>query len=326
VLHECIHSASLAISARRSSLEEATRPSLLSPHHQWTEQNSLEERQQQCSQSIREGEIGMYHYPKIPESKLHSKGEMYFESMDITGSSEGTAANPKFSLLKHWKEMELPKLDAAAQKIQTTTGKCVVICYQWDRARPHVNKCLVEWIQDKFDKRGWILIPQPPNSKDVTAEQGLINGSYVFEGEQLWQYVKRVWEKMKLSTIARTAEGIVNAIVKCKGNDNFAKDQKGLHCGIHKMCIPYYESEKQEQPSGVEVFESNDPVDARSLKYKTPDVSGYSSEDITKLLSHQELEVIMDDSPTDCPEWQQYSVAHLEGSVPSSKIIRDKVK
>jgi hypothetical protein len=152
-------------------------------------------------------------------------------------------------------------------------------------------------------------------SKDVTAEQGLMNGSYVLEGEQLWQYVKRVWEKMKLSTTAQTYAGnhqIVNAIVKCKGNDNFAKDQKGLHCGICKIYIPYYESENQEQPSGMKVFESNDPVDARSLKYEMPDVFGYSCEDIAKLLSQQELEVIMDDLPTDCPEWQQYSIAHLE--------------
>jgi len=151
-------------------------------------------------------------------------------------------------------------------------------------------------------------------SKDVTAEQGLMNGSYVLEGEQLWQYIKRVWETMKLTTIARTYAGhhqIVNAIVKCKGKDDFAKDHKGLHCGSRKMYVPYYESENQEQPSGVEVFESCDPVDARNLKYETPDVSGHSSEDIAKLLNQQELHVIMNDLPTDCPEWQWYSVAHL---------------
>ena len=151
-------------------------------------------------------------------------------------------------------------------------------------------------------------------SKDVTAEQGLMNGSYVLEGEQLWQYIKRVWERMKLSTIARTYAGhhqIVNAIVKCKGKDDFVKDHKGLHCGIRKIYVPYYESENQEQPSGVEVFESNDPVDARSLKYETPDVSGYSGEDIAKLLTQQELQVIMNDLPTDSPGWNRYSVAYL---------------
>jgi len=47
------------------------------------------------------------------------------------------------------------------------------------------------------------------------------------------------------------------------------------------------------------------------LKYETPDVSGHSSEDIAKLLNQQELHVIMNDLPTDCPEWQRYSVAHL---------------
>jgi len=393
VLPERIHSASLAVSARCRSPDEATRPSLLSPHHSPMGWNSLEGRRQQrgrskhykpiadvlsenrswnyhCSEEnplmaylrderkkndkgwlrlrerenaglpavalnkqlettektmvvnimsafdgvrvpegshndIEKGGVackisltragrmvkaqkdsykrvyrdnGTYYYPKIPENKLRSKGEMYFQSMEITGSSEGTAANPKFSLLKHWKETELPALDTAAQKMQTTTGKRVVIRYQWDGARPHVDGKLTEYIRDEFDKRGWILIPQPANSpltnakdaalfpamsKDVTAEQGLMNGSYVLEGEQLWQYIKRVWETMKLTTIARTYAGhhqIVNAIVKCKGKDDFAKDHKGLHCGIRKMYVPYYESENQEQPSGVEVFESCDPV------------------------------------------------------------------
>jgi hypothetical protein len=42
-------------------------------------------------------EDGTYHYPKIPENKLRMKGEMYFESMEITGSNEGTATDPKLS-------------------------------------------------------------------------------------------------------------------------------------------------------------------------------------------------------------------------------------
>lgn len=42
---------------------------------------------------------GTYYYPKIPENKLHSKGEMYFESTEITGSNQGTAENPKFSFI-----------------------------------------------------------------------------------------------------------------------------------------------------------------------------------------------------------------------------------
>jgi hypothetical protein len=99
-------------------------------------------------------EDGTYHYPKIPENKLQMNGEMYFVSMEITGSNEGTAADPKFLLLKHWKETELPALDAMAQKIQSETGKQVIVHYLWDSATPHIDGILTEWLQKEFDHQG----------------------------------------------------------------------------------------------------------------------------------------------------------------------------
>jgi hypothetical protein len=136
--------------------------------------------------------------------------------------------------------MELPALDATAQKIQSDTGKRVIVRYQWDSATPHVDGVLIEFLQKEFDCRGWMLVPQPANSpltntkdaalfpslsKSVTAEQGLMHGSYVLQGEQVWDIVKLAWERMGLDTIARAYAGhhqIVNAIFKCKGGNDFA--------------------------------------------------------------------------------------------------------
>eukprot|EP00957_Ditylum_brightwellii_P116163 8861155-Ditylum_brightwellii.AAC.2 len=41
-----------------------------------------------------------YHYPQIPGNLIREKGKDYFTNLESTEISEGTAANPKISLLK----------------------------------------------------------------------------------------------------------------------------------------------------------------------------------------------------------------------------------
>ena len=40
-------------------------------------------------------ENNTYHYPKIAENKLRTKGGLYFQGVELTGSSEGTKKNPR---------------------------------------------------------------------------------------------------------------------------------------------------------------------------------------------------------------------------------------
>jgi len=50
-------------------------------------------------------EDGTYHYPtNIPENRLREKGKEYFQSVELTGSNEGTEKNPKMSLLKVYED------------------------------------------------------------------------------------------------------------------------------------------------------------------------------------------------------------------------------
>jgi hypothetical protein len=44
---------------------------------------------------------GTFHCPKIETNRLWKKDDLYFKSMKITGSREGTAKKPRFSLLKY---------------------------------------------------------------------------------------------------------------------------------------------------------------------------------------------------------------------------------
>ena len=62
----------------------------------------------------KDDDSGDYHYPRIPDNLLWPAGQLYFKSMEITGSNEGTDKEPKFSLLKLFKEEGLPAMDALA--------------------------------------------------------------------------------------------------------------------------------------------------------------------------------------------------------------------
>jgi hypothetical protein len=96
-------------------------------------------------------------------------------------------------------------------------------------------------------------------SKAVTVKQGLENGSLLIDKEELWSYVEEVWEELLLEAIARAYHShhqVVNAIAHDKGGDDFIREKKALHFGIRKHCVPYYDSEEAEEPSGVKMMTS----------------------------------------------------------------------
>jgi hypothetical protein len=74
------------------------------------------------------------------------------------------------------------------------------------------------------------------------------------------------------------------------------------------MFVPCYGRENQVEPSGVEVIESlgEIEIDGDGLKYAKPDVS---SLDFAEYLTLQELDILMEYMPTECPEWVSYAAA-----------------
>ena len=73
--------------------------------------------------------------------------------MESTGSNEGTDKEPKFSLLKLFKEEGVPAMDALAQQLTTRTEKTIVMVKQWDNATPHMCKTLKKWMKKEFYTR-----------------------------------------------------------------------------------------------------------------------------------------------------------------------------
>lgn len=257
---------------------------------------------------------GSFHYPPILANLLRRKGEFYFRSMEITGSNEGTSKKPKFSLLRFFLDVEIPKLEQLAAQIESTTGNRAIIRYQMDGAGPHRDSKLLSVLTEEFDKRGWMIKFQPSNSphtnvkdmcvfptlsKQVTALQGLSKKSLVLEGEELFRLAKQAWDELELSTIARSYAGhhqIVNAIAQSKGGDDFLREKGGLHCGIRQAFVACYKSETSSEPCGVRLVDSYDDVPddvlkGMPLKYPKPDVSNLE-DDYNAFLSKEELEVL----------------------------------
>ena len=257
---------------------------------------------------------GTYCYPKISGNKLREKGKRYFESLEITGSSRGTLKEPKYSLLDWFSSEYLPALDRIARKYESENpGKKLIVVGQFDGAGPHQDRKLNQYMESCFATRDWIIKFQPSQSpltnvkdasifpamsKIVTAQQG---GRPLHSSDELWNAVKNVWDSFPNETIARAYTShhqIVNAIHQCKGGDEFAKEKNGLHFGVRKLCVPYWENNPPnpgEKPAGVMVLDHNadsaeDALSRSNLKYPTPDVSTFLPHEY---LSSTQFEVLL---------------------------------
>ena len=80
---------------------------------------------------------GNYTMPKIPDNQLRVKGREYFTPMEVTGASEGTNKDPKFSLKKYFETQLLPRLEDTAQQFSAENNNSqVLVRFQWDGAGP----------------------------------------------------------------------------------------------------------------------------------------------------------------------------------------------
>ena len=171
--------------------------------------------------------------------------------MESTGSNEGTDKEPKFSLLKLFKEEGVLAMDALAQQLTTPTEKTIVMVKHWDNATPHMCKTLKKWMKKEFYTRGWELRNQPPNSpitnttdsamfpsmaKILTAYQAMHNWSHYRQGEVLWRGIQHVYNNYPLSTLSRGYmhhAQLANAIIDCEGGDEFVMaSRSGCLCSI----------------------------------------------------------------------------------------------
>ena len=65
---------------------------------------------------------GSYTYPQIEENILRRRNELYFQGLEIKGTSEGTVSKPKYSLLNFFLQKELLKLDELTEDLTNRYG------------------------------------------------------------------------------------------------------------------------------------------------------------------------------------------------------------
>ena len=201
---------------------------------------------------------GSYHYPQNPENRLREKGEWYFKSLELTGSSEGTSKKPKISLLKTYKDIIIPDIERkVVERFSNNGTRKVIVLKQEDGAGLHNDKTYLDEMHKEFwDKRGWMNFNQssqsptfnvhdscvfPMLSKAVSREQALLFGSTLLKGEQLHDTVMKVWnDEANLGAIARAFAShwqIVCAAMFHKGDNDYLKEKGGLSFGIRKTFV-----------------------------------------------------------------------------------------
>ena len=174
-------------------------------------------------------------------------------------------------------------------------------------------------LEEEFRNRGWMIVPQPPNSpicnvknacifpalsKAVSSIQATIYNNKMLEGDEINTCVQQAWTQLPKTTISRTYlhhHQIVAAIVRDNGGDDFMTEPGGLHCGVRSNSIPIYDEENS-STIGISVNEVLEPnVDEQlqnaarpTWKYPIPNVEG---EHILSCLNSSELRFLHNSLP-----------------------------
>ena len=236
-----------------------------------------------------------FSYPQLQENIIRRRGELYFRSTEINATSEGSVSTPKYSLLKYFKEIEIPNLERLTEEISSSCNQQVLVRYQMDSAGPHTDRVLLDFLEEEFIKRDWMLVRQPAQSpltnvkdtcifpclsKQVSAMQSDIYNSKVLDWEELNNCVTNSYNNLPLDTVARSYLGhhqIVNAIARDNGGDDHMKEKNGIHVGVRKNCVPIYDETEGTKSIGVFVVQRPDGAtveeQVQNWKYEKPDVS-----------------------------------------------------
>ena len=120
---------------------------------------------------------GTYSYPRLEQNISRRQGELYFETLEITCSKEGSVSKPIYSLLNFFLDIEIPKLEELTKEITAWYGHRAVVRYQMDNVGPHVEEQFSMRLGEEFHQRGWMLVPQPPNSPITNKKDAAIFNS-----------------------------------------------------------------------------------------------------------------------------------------------------
>ena len=96
---------------------------------------------------------------------IQRKRDLYKVDCNVTGSSCGTADDPKFSLVNYFRELIFPAVKDLVKVGGTFEGYTTII--QEDNARPHQEGTYKRWVEEYCEQEGWHWILQGPQMRHV---------------------------------------------------------------------------------------------------------------------------------------------------------------
>jgi len=182
-------------------------------------------------------------------SPLREAGDVWFVDANVTGSDEGDAKNPKFSMKSYFAQKVVPVLDKITGEGGQFEGYTVTL--QGDNAPGHVQGGFAAWLREEFDRRGWFVQNQAPQSPYVN-----VCGLSIFPGmskrhthrllkdhgykvpspDEIWEAALEIWKELSSCTIARAfmqARRVHDIIIKDGGKESWLS-KGGPHCNTRK--------------------------------------------------------------------------------------------
>ena len=103
-------------------------------------------------------------------------------------------------------------------------------------------------ISDAIKARFAVEVAKYPAEQSQSAARDgrtATNISRVLDSSELCKCIDSAWENLGLDTISRAYlhhHQVVNAIARDKGGDEFITEKGGLHCGVQKHAVHYFEN------------------------------------------------------------------------------------
>jgi hypothetical protein len=161
----------------------------------------------------------------------------------VTGSTYGTAKDPKFPLKPFFEKNVFPAVEELVKVGGKYEGYLPV--FQGDNAGPHTDAPYHKFVTESCKSRGWLWEPQGPqmphvNVLDLAVFPSMsrrhshlarsLHGNRVLKEDEIWNTALRVWEELPSCKIANAfvqAKRISEKIIQLNGDNVFLAGAKG---------------------------------------------------------------------------------------------------
>jgi hypothetical protein len=179
---------------------------------------------------------------------IRKKGDAYLVDCNVTGSTYGTDSDPKFPLIKLFKEVIFPMMYNMVSPGEKYEGYIPI--FQGDNAGPHQDAVFFSYVTEYCNKNGWKWEPQaaqmphmnvldlsvfPAMSRHhikLARERG---GLRVLKQDEIWNTAELVWKNLPSCKIASAyvqAHRIVKKLIQSNGSNEFLGVSGSIHVGI----------------------------------------------------------------------------------------------